>query len=198
MAMFGSASEGVGTAVAFGSAILPGARTGQRGGRRSIGLFLLVAFVFTSGCFSGYGFQAGGLPRHIRTAAVLPFENETPLAELQAELTEVVRTQLQKRLGVRNASEARADAIVRGTITRYDPDVAVAFSADPNQGSTSRRKLSLVVDIEIVDQLDGSLIFQRKGLRGEGEYSEGAEATGRRTAIDRIVAQLIEGAQSQW
>ncbi len=178
-------------------AILPGART-VRSGRRGIGLLILVALVFTSGCFSGYGFQAGGLPRHIRTAAVLPFENETPLAELQAELTDVVRSQLQKRLGVRNASEDRADAIVRGTITRYDPDVPIAFSSDPNQGSTSRRKLSLVVDIEIVDQLDGSLIFQRKGLRGEGEYSEGAEATGRRTAIDRIVAQLIEGAQSQW
>lgn len=161
-------------------------------------MLLLIALVFSSGCFSGYGFQAGGLPRHIRTAAVLPFENETPLAELQGEVTEVVRTQLQKRLGVRNASEARADALVRGTIMRYDPDVAIAFSADPNQGSTARRKLSLVVDVEIVDQSDGSIIFQRKGLRGEGEYAEGAEAAGRRDAIDRIVAQIVEGAQSQW
>lgn len=158
----------------------------------------LASALLLSACFTGYGFQAGGLPRHIRTAAVLPFENETPLAELQSEMTEVVRTQLQRRLGVRNASEARADAVVRGTITRYDPDVPIAFSADPNQGSTARRKLSVVVDIEIVDQSDGTLIFQRKGLRGEGEYSEGAEAAGRREAIDRIVTQIVEGAQSQW
>lgn len=197
MAMSGSASDGLGSPVAACPALLHGAGPG-RGGCRGVALLLLVALAFSSGCFSGYGFQAGGLPRHIRTAAVLPFENETPLAELQAELTEVVRTQLQKRLGVRNAPEARADAIVRGTITRYDPDVPIAFSSDPNQGSTARRKLSLVIDIEIVDQLDGSLIFQRKGLRGEGEYGEGAEATGRREAIDRIVAQVIEGAQSQW
>lgn len=176
----------------------PSGTAAGRGGRGGLAVLLLVVLVLTSGCFTGYGFQAGGLPRHIRTAAVLPFENETALAELQGELTEVVRTQLQRRLGVRNAPEARADAIVRGTITRYDPDVPIAFSADPNQGSTARRKLSLVVDIEIVDQADGSLIFQRKGLRGEGEYGEGAEAAGRRAAIDRIVALIVEGAQSQW
>lgn len=160
--------------------------------------FLGATLALTSACFAGYGFQAGGLPRHIRTAAVLPFENETPLSELQSELTEVVRTQLQRRLGVRNAPEERADAIVRGTIVRYDPDVPVAFSADPNQGSTARRKLSLVVDVEIVDQSDGTMLFQQRGLRGEGEYSEGAEAAGRRDAINRIVTQIVEGAQSQW
>lgn len=157
-----------------------------------------TVILLASACFTGYGFQAGGLPRHIRTAAVLPFENETPLSELQSELTEVVRTQLQRRLGVRNAPEARADALVRGTIVRYDPDVPIAFSADPNQGSTARRKLSLVVDVEIVDQSDGSVLYQQKGLRGEGEYAEGAEAAGRREAIDRIVTQIVEGAQSQW
>jgi hypothetical protein len=173
----------------------PTARVLRRAATRAVAA---AAILLTSACFAGYGFQAGGLPRHIRTAAVLPFENETPLSELQSELTEVVRTQLQRRLGVRNAPEARADAVVRGTIVRYDPDVPIAFSADPNQGSTARRKLSLVVDVEIVDQSDGSVLFQQRGLRGEGEYGEGAEAAGRREAINRIVTQIVEGAQSQW
>ena len=106
--------------------------------------------------------------------------------------------QIERRLGVRNAAEARADAVVRGRITRYDPDIPIAFSADPNQGSSARRKLSIVIDIEIVDQSDGSILFQRKGLRGEGEYGEGGEASGRRQALERIATQVVEGAQSQW
>jgi len=166
---------------------------------RTAGLLLaFVAFLSATGCITGYGFTAGGLPRHIRTAAVLPFENETPVAELQAELTEVVRTQFQRRLGVRNTAESRADAVVRGVITRYDADLPIAVSADPNQGSSARRKLSIVMDIEVVDQSDGSILFERQGLKGEGEYGEGAEASGRKIAMERIATQVVEGAQSQW
>lgn len=197
MAMSGDARVRAGGQRRAGHPGCPG-HPGSRQRRVGIAMILAVGLLLTSACFAGYGFQAGGLPRHIRTAAVLPFENETPLAELQGELTDVVRTQLQRRLGVRNAPESRADAVVRGTITRYDPDVPVAFSSDPNQGSTARRKLSLVVDIEIVDQSDGTMLFERKGLRGEGEYGEGDEAAGRRQAIERIVTQIVEGAQSQW
>lgn len=174
------------------------ARSGRGTGWRARRLLACALVLAVAGCFTGYGFTAGGLPRHIRTAAVLPFENETPVAELQSELTDVVRTQLQRRLGVRDAAESRADAVVRGVITRYDPDMPIAVSADPNQGSSARRKLSIVMDIEIVDQSDGSVLFERKGLKGEGEYGEGAEASGRKVAMERIATQIVEGAQSQW
>ena len=150
------------------------------------------------GCFLGYGFSAGGLPRHIHTAAVLPFDNQTPVAELQRELTDAVRTQLERRLGLRTAPESRADAVVRGTIARYDDDVPVAFSADPTQATTARRKLQIIVDIEIVDQVTGTILFQRRGLSAEGAYAEGAVEEGRRDAVNKLVTQIVEGAQSQW
>ena len=161
---------------------------------------LSALLLLTSGCWLGlgYGFAGGGLPREIRTAAVLPFDNQTPSPELQVELTEALRTQLDRRLGLRSASAARANALVRGTILRYDADVPVAYSADPNQATSARRRLAITVDIEIVDQRDGTVLLQRRGLRGEGEYPEQAEAQGRRIAIERIVNDVIEGAQSQW
>ena len=46
----------------------------------------LACALLLSGCL--YGFAGGGLPSHIRTIAVLPFENETPAATLQSELNE--------------------------------------------------------------------------------------------------------------
>lgn len=151
-----------------------------------------------AGCWSPYGFAGGGLPAHVRTIAVLPFENETPQAELQRELWQALRGEMQARLGVRDAPESRADAVVRGTLVRYDVDIPIAYAANNRQVTSARRKLQLVCDIEIVDQKTGKILWQRKGLTAEGEYEENGEASGRRVALQRLVNDVIEGAQSQW
>ena len=161
-------------------------------------MLTVLALVALGGCVTRYGFTGGGLPAHIRTMAILPFENETPSPDLQRELYEAMRRDLDSRLGVRDAPEARADAVVRGIIRTYDPDVPIGFNATETQAVASRRKLQITLDVQIVDQSTGKTIFERKGLRAEGEYAERDEAGGRREAIKRIVNDLIEGAQSQW
>jgi hypothetical protein len=159
----------------------------------------LGAALAVGGCrFSPYQFQGGGLPSNIRTMAVLPFDNETPVPELQRELFEAMRRELQNRLNLRDASETRADAIVRGTIVKYDIDVPIGFSADPTQANTARRQLQLVVDVAIIDQASGRTLWEKKGLTAKGEYAEANEAAGRRQAIEEVIADIIEGATSQW
>ncbi|MFL5579654.1 MAG: LPS assembly lipoprotein LptE [Gemmatimonadaceae bacterium] len=148
------------------------------------------------GCL--YGFAGGGLPKHIRTVAIVPFENETPSPEVQRELYDQMRRDFRGRLGLRDASETRADAIVRGTITRYDADVPIAYSANRTQATTARRKLQIAVDVEIIDQTTGRVLWSRRGLIGEAEYAERAEAEGRLRAVQEIVGDMVEGAQSQW
>jgi hypothetical protein len=138
------------------------------------------------------------LPRHIRTVAVIPFENETANPEIAGELHLQLRKSLGDRLGLREAPEARASAIVTGTIKKYEPDVPVGFSADPALATTARRRVQLVVDVRIVDQTTGKTLYERTGLRAEGEYAERAEQAGRQQALERIVNDIIEGAQSQW
>lgn len=159
---------------------------------------LATLALLASGCGVRYGFSEGAFPSHIRTMAVLPFDNQTPAPEVQNELFDRMREQLQRRLGVRDAPQDRADALVRGTIVTYDADVPVAFSADPNKAVSARRRLQITVDVEIIDQTSGKVLWQRKGLRAEGEYPERGEPEGRRHAIDRIVNSIVEGAQSQW
>jgi Lipopolysaccharide-assembly len=169
-------------------------RSMRRSGLRSLAT---IALVGAGSCWP-YGFAGGGLPDHIHTVAVLPFENETAAPELQRELFELLRKEFDGRLGVRDASEAHADAIVRGTITRYDTDVPVGYSADPRQATTARRKLQIAVDVEIVDQTTGRTLWQRKGLTADADYAEHAEDSGRRQALDKLVSEVVEGAQSQW
>jgi hypothetical protein len=158
----------------------------------------LLALALLGGCWFHYGFAGGGLPPNIHTVAILPFDNQTPSPEVQAELHDYMRDQLQRRLGVRNAAQDHADALVRGVIQAYDADVPIAFSADPAQNVSARRRLQITVDVEIVDQTSGKVLFQRKGLRAEGDYAEGGESQGRRQAIEKIVNDIVEGAQSQW
>lgn len=167
--------------------------------RRSGVLSSLLTLIFlVGGCGVRYGFAGGGLPSNIRTMAVLPFDNQTTSPELQRELLEFMRRELQHRLGVRDAAQERADAVVRGTIDAYDVDVPVGVSANPNTAVSARRRLQVTIDVEIVEQASGRVLFQRKGMRGEGDYAERGEAEGRRQALQRIVNDIVEGAQSQW
>lgn len=145
-----------------------------------------------------YGFAGGGLPSHVRTVAVIPFENLTATPEIQQELALALRTELRNRLGLREAAENRAGAIVRGTIQRYETDIPIGYSATNKNQTSARRQLQIAVDIEMIEQASGKLLWQRKGLLAEGQYEERGEAAGRRQAIERIVNEMIQGAQSQW
>ena len=158
---------------------------------------LSIVLLAVTGCLP-YGFAGGGLPSHVRTVAVIPFENLTSVPEVQAELTTALRTQLKDRLGLREAAENRASAVVRGTIQRYEADIPIGFSAANKNQTSARRQLQISVDLEMVDQVTGKTLWQQKGLMKDGQYEERGEAAGRKQAIERIVEALIQGAQSQW
>lgn len=159
-------------------------------------LTLLLPILFATGCI--YGFAGGGLPPNIRTVAVLPFENQTSLAPLQHDLYERMRREVEGRLGLREASEKRADAVVRGRIVGYEPDIPVAYSSDPSRASTAQRKVQITVDVEIIEQATGKTLWSQKGLMRDATYNEGSEPDGREDAIEKIVEDVIAGAQSQW
>jgi hypothetical protein len=131
--------------------------------------------------------------------AILPFDNQTAEPTLTQEVSARVRDAVESRLGLRQAGEGQADAIVRGTISRYEPDVPVAYTGnDQNQVTVTRRLVQITVSIEIIDQHGGRTLWQRSGLTVEGDYQPGQESVGRQRALDKLVTNIVEGAQSQW
>ncbi len=149
-----------------------------------------------------YGFAGGGLPTHIRTVAVLPFDNQTGEVALTQEVAEAVRLAMESRLGLRVAAEDQADAVVRGSITRYEADQPLSFRQQ-NQGTTvsvTRRLVTISISVEIYDQVEDRVLWQRGGMRVEGEYEPPGEdeKKGRDLALETLVADLVDGAQSQW
>lgn len=166
-------------------------------GSRLLVLLVVLPLGWLSGCL--YTFSGGsGLPGHIKSVAVLPFDNETANPEIPNELHRELREAFRSRLGLREAPEGRANAIVSGKIVKYEPDVPVGFSADPARATTARRRVQIAIDVEVFDPSTGRALFRRQGLSAEGEYAERAEPEGRRQAIERLINEIIEGAQSQW
>ena len=156
----------------------------------------LVAVAGAAGCV--YGFQGGGLPGNVRTVAVLPFDNRTGEPQLTQEVSEAIRQAAEGRLGLRAAPEADADAVVRGEIVRYEPDVPLAFQSANGSVDVTRRQVQITINVEIVDQRQGKTLWRGSGLSVVGEYSPPQEAEGRRVAIQKLVTSFVEGAQSQW
>ena len=150
-----------------------------------------------TGCL--YGFAGGGLPPTIKTVALLPFENQTAEPTLTQEVGNQVRDALEGRLGLRQASASQADALVRGTIVRYEPDLPVQYTGDEDRTvNVTKRLVQITVSVEILDQKQGKPIWQRSGLVLDGDYDTGQEAQGRERALEKLVTNIVEGAQSQW
>jgi hypothetical protein len=135
---------------------------------------------------------------NVKTVAILPFENDTPEPSLIQEVNEAVREALEGRLGLRLAGEANADALVRGRVVRYEPDLPVALQPGQGRVTVTRRKVQLTVDVEIVNQREGTTVWKRQGLAVDGEYEPPQEAQGRKLALEKLVSDIVEGARSQW
>lgn len=133
---------------------------------------------------------------------MLPFDNLTPEPTLTQEVNAAVRDALEGRLGLRAAGEDKADAIVRGSIQRYEPDVPVAYSGNDanNSVNVTRRLVQLTVSVEIVDQKRNRTLWQRSNLLVEGDYEPASqtERDARDEALEKLKVNIVEGAQSQW
>lgn len=162
------------------------------------GVIASLSLLLLAGCL--YKFSGGGFPPEIKTVAVLPFDNLTAEPALTQEVTQAVRDAVEGRLGLRAAGEQTADAVVRGSISRYDPDLPVAYTGNTenNQVDVTRRQVQITVSVEIVDQKAGKTLWQRGGLLLDGDYTNGQEADGRKKAVDKLVSNIVDGAQSQW
>jgi len=154
--------------------------------------------VLLAGC--NYSFRSGSFPDHIRTVAILPFENETTRFELGQEIHEQLLQDLPRALGVNNAGEEVADAIVRGTITRYDLGTPLFRPGQNDQVEVLQRQVTLVVRVEFIDVVENVILWDDTSLSVQGQYLEETESeeVGREEAIALLVQRIVDGAQSNW
>jgi hypothetical protein len=168
-------------------------------GSRKLLAALVTILLGSSGCYS---FTGGGLPGHIRTVAVLAFDNTTVQPLLETDIQRELQTALPRNLGVRLAEEAIADAVVRGTVVGYEE---VAASVRPSEQGAERidvaqRQVRITYNAEIYDLKEDRRIWAAQSQSVVGNYQPDSETpeVGRQRAIKEISNRMIEGAQSQW
>ncbi len=164
------------------------------------GSLAVVLSLVVSGC--AYSFRAGSFPpEHVETIAVQPFDNETNRFELSGELYDQLLRNLPRALGIRTAGEDVADAVVRGSIMRYDVIAPNYQSARSGQAAqVLQRQVSIGVSVEIVDLVENVVLWESRSLIAQGEFVEASETeeVGRLEAIELLVQKIVDGAQSNW
>jgi hypothetical protein len=167
------------------------------GGRVLVSLMALSS----AALMSCYGFSGGGgFPSDIRTIYIQPFENTTVQFELADQLFRKLQERVPRALGIRPAGETAADSWLRGRITRYE-DVAQNYRTDPNRTvEVELHQVQITVTIELVNRRNNTILWESSSLTGRGEYNPQSQndLQGRDQALNHIVQQLIDGAQSQW
>lgn len=172
-------------------------KSGRRAFDAAAGLALALSLAACN-----YGFEGGGFPPHIQTVYIEQFENETPMFDLGQQLFTELLDELPSRLGVRAAGEETADAILRGSIVRYD-DVAQNYRPGANNQPVTdvlSHEVQIGVRVELVDVRDNVIRWESSGIIGRGSYRPDTETdeVGKREAILNLIEQIIDGAQSQW
>jgi len=132
---------------------------------------------------------------------VQPFDNETNRFELAGEVYDELLRNLPRALGVRTAGEDVADAIVRGSITRYDvvaPNYRAA--AEGQAAQVLQRQVNITVAVEIVDLVENIILWESRSVIAQGQFLEASETeeVGRAEAIELLIQKIVDGAQSNW
>lgn len=165
---------------------------------------LLATLPFVIGLAAcSYSFVGGGLPGHVRTVAVLAFENETSQPLLETDIQRALQVELPRSLGVRIADQSVADAVVRGTVSSYEEVVSsvrpISGQSSSNEVPVAQRQVRIVFDAEIYDMKEDQVLWRAQGQSVLGSFGDNeSQDAGRQRAIEEIVTRFIEGAQSQW
>ena len=171
-------------------------RSGLRRGGLALGLLALAAL---PGCI--YSFVQGGLPPHIRSVAILPFENRTVESVLATEVQQLLQNRLPRDLGVRLAPPATADALIRGTIIAIEEPPPVARPTGANDGvEVLQREVRIVAEAEIYDVRQNRPLYGNRALTAIGRYRPETQSStaARAQALEDLARLIAQGAQSQW
>ncbi len=179
----------------MGYSMLPG-----RGRNILITAGLVIVALAAAGCNYSLN-QGAGFPAHIRTVAVLPFENETNRFELIQEVHEALLRQLPRSLGLNPAGEQAADVVISGSILNYDLTAPLyRRGAETETVQVLQREVVLTVKVEILDRENYTILWDQSQLRVVGQYLDASETEdmGRSEAIRLLVQEIVDGAQSNW
>jgi len=154
---------------------------------------LLAALSLLSGCVTFSG--RAGLPEHVRSIAVPTFTNRTLEYGAEEPMTAVVIHEFQQDGRLRIVKRPEADAVLLGTIVKYELS-PIGFDRE-DRLTVSR--LDTAVEVTVTDELTGEPILDGVTFSSSGTFFLTADPSDRRERdifirlADDILSRLIEG-----
>lgn len=146
------------------------------------------------GC-SYYSFSGGGLPPHIRTVSVPPFEPgevQVVVPEMEEELARAVVDTLLAGTSLRVVGGG-ADAVLEGEVVKVSEE---PFTYTPDE-MAKQWKLSITLRVRFEDVVKRRVLWEDEltvwGVYREGEGREGALEEAKRMLAEEVVGRLLGG-----
>lgn len=159
------------------------------------GLALLAA-----GC--GYSASPALLPQHLKSVAIPVFENGTPQANLEQQLTDEVVQRFVRDNHLRIVDEKSANSVIRGKITAYK-NSPYGFSSNSTTANAFRVTINVTVTFKDMvknrEMWSDNLVKSAIWYVGEvpGQSAARNEEEGRKEAIlklaDEVLSRSVEG-----
>jgi hypothetical protein len=156
------------------------------------GLSLVYALIL-SGC-GVYSFS-GSMSSGIESVAVPVFENESVEYGIAEDLTSGVIEGFVADNTLKVIPRSKADAVLEGTILRYDRS---AYTYDEND-QVQEYKVNITARVRL-NKSDGSLVWEDESLTGYGIYSadDETEEEGKSRAIEKIAEDIVNRTVKNW
>ncbi len=164
-------------------------------------LAAIAAAGVLSGTGCGYTASPALLPQHLKTVAIPVFENGTPEAALEQELTDAVVQRFVKDNHLKIVDEKSANAVIRGKVTQYK-NAVFGFSST---AQANEYRVTVGVQVTFKDLVKNREMWSDQIVKSSNYYVQdvpGQEAKteldGRKEAIIKIADEVLSRSVEGW
>ena len=158
-----------------------------------------AGLLMCSGC--GYTASPALLPQHLKTVAIPVFENGTPEAQLEQQITDAVIERFVRDNHLRIVDEKSANSVLRGKVTQYK-NAVYGFTNDSQSNSY---RVTLGVQVTFKDLVKNREIWSDDIVKSVTYYVQdvpGQKATteldGRKDAITKVADEILSRSVEGW
>lgn len=155
-------------------------------------LFAIFA-IASAGC-GVYSFS-GSMGSNIKTIAVPIFDNQSVEYGIAEDLTTGVIDKFVSDNTLKVIPKSNADAVLSGTITKYD---RVAYTYDEND-QVQEYRVDITVNVNLTKS-DGTVIWEEPSLSAYGIYNaaDETEEDGKSRAIAKVAEDIVNRTIRDW
>ena len=162
-------------------------------------LFAAPGLALVLGC--GYSASPALLPQHLRSVAIPVFENGTPEAELEQQVTDAVIQRFVRDNHLKVVDEKSASAVLRGRVTQYKNSV-FGFS---NTEQANEYRVTIAVEVTFKDLVKNRELWSDQVVKSANYYVQDvpgqtakSDVDGRKEAIEKIADEILARSVEGW